>query len=167
VPSVTNFEPVNLSLWHMVPICTSCHLRIPLFDTSAINSKFYKQCGHANIWGGDVTSFVYPKTLYIVTWRMKVGIVQPERTSIAGQRLGKRVPTAINNNSNTCENTNCSRWWSLVGWPQITKGSSFVDSLINWFVREFNDSVSSYSAFIILHSRKWRYSESSRKWSAS
>jgi hypothetical protein len=32
----------------------------------------------------------------IVTWRLKAGIVKPEQTTIARQRLGKHIPAATN-----------------------------------------------------------------------
>jgi hypothetical protein len=35
----------------------------------------------------------------IVTWRLKAGIVEPERTSIAKQLFGNHVPAATNSNA--------------------------------------------------------------------
>jgi hypothetical protein len=49
-----------------------------------------------------------PKYLWednIVTWRLKAGIVKPERKSIASQRLAKHVPAATNKHG----------IWTLVG----------------------------------------------------
>jgi hypothetical protein len=36
----------------------------------------------------------------IVTWRPKAGIVEPQETSIARQRLGKHVPAETNQRDN-------------------------------------------------------------------
>jgi hypothetical protein len=33
---------------------------------------------------------------HIVTWRLKAGVVEPEQTTTAVQRLGKHIPSATN-----------------------------------------------------------------------
>jgi hypothetical protein len=48
---------------------------------------------------------------------LKAGIVEPERTSVAEQRFGKHVPVTTDRMT-----TNCSRWWSLFGSPEVIKG---------------------------------------------
>jgi hypothetical protein len=77
--------------------------------------------------------------------RQKVGIVEPERKSISGQRFGEHVPAATNSRNNpllanglpahvsaatnnTRDNTNCSGWWSLDGSPQVIKQGLLVSS---------------------------------------
>jgi hypothetical protein len=36
--------------------------------------------------------------MYINMYLVKVGMVEPEKTSVAGQRLGNHVPAKTNNN---------------------------------------------------------------------
>jgi hypothetical protein len=41
--------------------------------------------------------------LDIVTWQLKAGMVEPEQTSIAEQRLGNHVPSTTNSNERVVE----------------------------------------------------------------
>jgi hypothetical protein len=50
-------------------------------------------------------------------YRLKAGIVEPERTSIAEQRFGKHFSLMADRIT-----TNCSRWLSLFGSPEVIKG---------------------------------------------
>jgi hypothetical protein len=48
--------------------------------------------------------------------RLKVGIVEPERTSIVEERFGKHVLLTTDRMT-----TNSSRWWSLFDSPKLLK----------------------------------------------
>lgn len=71
--------------------------------------------------------------------RLKVGIVEPDRTSVAEKQFGNHVPAVSNSNEKPIASqqfgkhisvtmhrltSNCSVWWSLFGSPEVIKGKT-------------------------------------------
>jgi ribosomal protein L30/L7E len=61
---------------------------IKLLRLNHVFHLIFYQVSHSYKIAGNII------VVYIVTWRLKVGIAESEKTSIARQQLGKHIPAA-------------------------------------------------------------------------